>query len=385
MNIYLPFKQKPIIDTYSYHANIVSIVEQHSDLKPWIYHRFLRLAYCIDNDYLDFCDGDYFDYYRCNIVSSNNNKYYAEYRNHTFLDEYDITDDVLINVGQSIIRCLDKGFYVIIHLDHYYIEASDAYHKRNKNHETIVYGYDISEQIFYVSDNFISGKYVSVKVKFAEMELARRSSESIDLKRVLQVGIKRDQKVEMNIEEIYNKLRDYIEGKDSSSYGIITYDEEEQYVHNGFKYNWHWPTTGDMFVYGIDIHRFFIEDLENIRVSKSKLDVRRYHTMLNHKVVLMEFVNSLSESSFIGNIEELRLMLEESKAKNILARNTAIKYNITQDSNLIDLLVDFHKWSLVFEAELIRRIMFYLVRRHNERITGWASSDADKLCLSVEE
>lgn len=360
MEIILPFVSNPIIDTYSYHANIVSIASNYSQLKPWIYQRFLRLTYCKDDQYLDFCDGDYFDYYRCNLMKLNGDKYLAEYRNNHFLNEEDVTKEIASSdIIQFVISCLNSGSYLIMHLDHYYIKNSDVYKQFHRIHESLIYGYNLEKKVFYVADNLNFGKYINVEVSFTDLELARRSTEATDLKRALKVSVVENVDVSINTSEIYGKLKDYLNGTDSSSYGIITESVGNKYFHKDFEYDWHWHghTSNEMFVYGIDIHTFFIEDLKLTINEKKYVDIRRYQALLNHKAILIGLVDTMNGNSLISESEPIKLRLTEIEKQCHITRNVSIRYNLTLDLKLLDKLILFHERAIESETEIIGEIL----------------------------
>ncbi|PWW06136.1 hypothetical protein DFQ01_10337 [Paenibacillus cellulosilyticus] len=367
MDIGLPFNKQPIIDSYSYHANIVAIISQYEDLEPWIYGRFLRLAYCKDNNYLDFCDGDYFDYYRCRTMYANGSRYLAEYRNYPFLECIDMTGEC---ASQELVplltACMNDGYYAIIHLDHYFIAATDVYGISHKNHECIVYGYNLDKQVFYAADNFVSGKYVSIEIGFAEMEKARRASEERELKRAMKVRVAEDRQEEgININGIIKKLQEYASGTDSSMYGIITgFSEEGGFIHNGFQYDWHWYEHADRqaFIYGVDIYSFFIDDLREVGANRSKIDLRRYHTMYNHKVVLCKLYHYLTSKSFMQVNRQLETQLNELAKQCILLQNIVLKYNVTRDIKLLDVLMKYHEQSIQQEQAMVQQFVGGLER-----------------------
>ncbi|WP_408895272.1 hypothetical protein [Paenibacillus taichungensis] len=361
MDVCLPFNDSPVIDTYSYHANIVSIISNYNELKPWIYQRFLRLTYCKDDSYLDFCDGDYFDYYKCKVLYADGKRYLAEFRNNNFFNETDVTEDIALgDVTAFLIQCLNNNSYIFIHLDHYFIKGSDPYKKFHRNHESVVYGYNMDERVFYVSDNFVVGKYVGLQISFTDLELARKSSEDYELKRVLQVSIRKGSSVSIDVKGIHNKLSDYLSSRDSSCYGIITKTNDNQYYHNEFKYDWHWYSRSnkdEKFVYGINIHRFLKEDLRKNCSDKSALDLRRYQALLNHKIVIRELVVLLLEYSLLCDGEDVIHAIKQSVKQTLIIRNYAIKYNLTRDTRILDKIMNFHENSMLSEKKLFRNIL----------------------------
>ncbi|MCM3135816.1 hypothetical protein M3629_23845 [Paenibacillus polysaccharolyticus] len=360
MEIKLPFNPNPIINTYSDHANLVSIISNYFHLIPWIYQRFLRLTYCKDNQYLDFCDGEYFDYYRCNVKYIEGKKYLAEYRNNEILDQEDVTKEVASEeICHFVLQSIDQSYYIIIHLDHYFIKNSDVYGMYHRTHASIIYGYDLSRRVFFVADNFNFGKYMSIEVGFDELVTARRIVETVDMKMALRIRVKKHVDVSLNITEVSKKLMEYVNGEDSSNYGIITESYENYYYYNGFKYDWHWHEykNNEMFIYGVNIHTFFAEDMNIIINEKKSLDIRRYQALLNHKTVIKELVNYMTEKSLMTSCEQLRFKLIEIEKKSYIARNMAIKYNLNFDLKILDKLKAFHEGVIEKETELIKNII----------------------------
>ncbi|MEK4365680.1 hypothetical protein MKX68_24870 [Paenibacillus sp. FSL M8-0212] len=343
----LDFDKTPIIDTYSNQANIVAIVSKHDQLKSWILARFIRIAYAKDNEYFDFCNGDYFDFYRCRTKYCDGRKYFLEYSNHDFLLEEDVTNEILKdNLCDRIIEYIDKGSYVTMYLDHYYIEGSDAFSEFHRNHQAIIYGYDLENKQFYVADNFVRGKYLTLKVNFLNLLNARRSSEKIELKAVLKVSILAESRFTLDYTDIYNTLVDYLSGMDRSNYGIIThYDPSKTsqypYLHHNFEYDFHYNTEG--FLYGHHTYKQFFKDIADSMEHGGKLDIRSYHLMCNHKAVIRALYALFIEDFGIVDHKELSQQFDDISKNCIMARTYVMKYNITADKHLLDKVEEIYK------------------------------------------
>ncbi|PWW00792.1 hypothetical protein DFQ01_112145 [Paenibacillus cellulosilyticus] len=343
----LDFDDTPIIDTYSNQANIVAIISKHDQLKSWILTRFIRIAYANDNNYLDFCDGDYFDYYRCRTKYCDNKKYFLEYSNHNFLSEEDVTNEILNdNLCDTIIEYINKGAYITIHLNHFYIEGSDAFHKFQRNHQAIIFGYDLGNKQFYVADNFVQGKYLTLKVNFIDLVKARRSSENIELKAAIKIVVLPDSRFTLDYTNIYNILVDYISGTDRSNYGLIThYDSsttnQYSYSHHNFVYDFHYKHEG--FLYGHHTYKQFHKAIAYNMEHGGKLDIRSYHLMCNHKAVLKTLFACFVEEFGIRDHNGLLQMFDDISTNCMKARNYVLKYNLTADKRILKKVDEIYK------------------------------------------
>jgi len=335
----LEVKENPIIDTYSSHGNIVSIISGKEKIYPWILSRFLRVTYCVDNNYLDFCDGRYLDYYRCKTKDVKGNRCLYNYRNYEFLSETDITESVLgDDIISEIINCIDLNCYVFLYLDHFYIQGTDVYNKTHRNHETLIFGYDSDRAVFYTADNFHTGKYSQLEVDFSQLISARRSSEKLELKPALKVTVRDDYVFKINLDDIRITITDFLVGKDSTRYGLFpdvhNLNAKYKYKHNEFFYDFQYENKG--FVYGLNVYSSFNELINSCTENNNEIDVRFAHLLCNHKNVVLELIKRIYEDK--KELPEYYLDFEEIFQNCLILRNMIIKYNLTRNKSIISQL-----------------------------------------------
>lgn len=89
--------------------------------------------------------------------------------NNIFINkEKSLNENWIDDLEQYFIDLVDAGKYIRLWLDHFYISGSTRYKKSHFYHDdAMIYGYNLTKQTFYISDNFRRGKFVSLEVPFS--------------------------------------------------------------------------------------------------------------------------------------------------------------------------------------------------------------------------
>ncbi|MFA9466411.1 MAG: hypothetical protein ACERKN_19285 [Velocimicrobium sp.] len=163
----LPVKE-PIITTYTQHAHMMTILSNNPETIEWIISHYTLL------------------YYNKNLANHNWADFYFPhpYDIHPFhfcrwIQCDSIYGEEIVNGSESIIdyiiKWIDEERYVDIMLNYFYIRNNlFFYQKQNGCHEVLVYGYNLSEKVFYCSDFLLarSHKYTFSTITFEDMENA---------------------------------------------------------------------------------------------------------------------------------------------------------------------------------------------------------------------
>lgn len=150
-------QNRPMIYGYTLYGALFSIIEE-KDL-PWVYSNFTQIMYHDD--------------WRMIIFEDHRNLL----ENCPFLEaEYLMFDEERENKCSfidSIIYMIDHGYYAYLFLD---IKILQEKAKHNLAHTTLISGYDKEKHIFYLSDNYDNGKYVTLEVDMDIVEQAFHSA-----------------------------------------------------------------------------------------------------------------------------------------------------------------------------------------------------------------
>lgn len=320
----LPFKYPPLIDSYSGDSGRVAVQLTSEYQIPILIVNHLTLCYYPDSKTCGFN----WDYY-----------------NEETLEKFDIKDDLLdtTDIKAYLKNCINSNYYVHLFLDQYYIKNSGVYQTKHKIHDNAtIFGYDESNEFFYVADNFQSGKYLIAEVNYKDVEEARKAAINTPA-----IKFKLADTISFNLEIdiLILILKGHLEGK---FYLLNDYVES--------------PCKGTI-TYGIDIYNILKNYLKNLIEGKTKSDIRSFHVMANHKSVLLLLVEYLSENGQIENANDNYRLFKEIEDESIKCRNLLIKYNINGDTKLIDIVIS--KIDDIIGKE--KYALNYLINSINER------------------
>ncbi len=131
----LRIKLQKEVNSYLYRAYPVCIITAYANLIPWYASRNIQLcAQTYSDGYIvpDYMESEF---------------YYLEVLDHAKFT-YEQLNEMTDNIVNYIIDQINKGYYVNIFLDEYYLENKSRYLKEHFVHENLIYGYDNSTRKF---------------------------------------------------------------------------------------------------------------------------------------------------------------------------------------------------------------------------------------------
>ena len=137
--------ESPDINVYPIFANPLAIMQVHQETKEWILCNFIQL--CSNSEALNFYD---FNYKFCPYLKIQRiSKEYLQRMN--------------IDVVKFIINSVAEGYYIYLlvrkkDIKAYKYESEASREQDGFVHDLLIYGYDISQELFYIADNFMDGK-----------------------------------------------------------------------------------------------------------------------------------------------------------------------------------------------------------------------------------
>ena len=136
----------------------------------WIMQNYLHISF----DPIADISGVYLDYF---LAPSKNMRYEFLYPSQ-FIDVTYIPSGIISKDGLKdfVISCLDKGYYVALAQDEYYIPNRTRYHKIHYYHHNLFWGYDYEEKEFYIAG--YRNTFISSKISFSEFEHSGISKEA---------------------------------------------------------------------------------------------------------------------------------------------------------------------------------------------------------------
>ncbi|GAV12345.1 hypothetical protein [Paenibacillus sp. NAIST15-1] len=296
----------PILSSYPVYSNLLSVISNVPEASPWILSNYIQLVNNPQKPTIYFPTGYA---HECPFITE-------QIINKTFIRNKWNNDIV-----GFIIDCINLGYYIYLIVDEYYISASWAYKKQSFTHDLFVFGYNKSLKKFNIADNFKHGIYAYNTCSFYELQKAYSSLKNADEDYLGFNGCVRlyniNPKViyEFNIDLVIDSINDYLVGKSTPR-------EPEHYRKN--------------YVFGINVYNYMRDYLKAVH---KECDLRAFHTLFEHKKLMLQRIQFMEK---LGFLENSGLIYDDySAVKNKCETNLfrLIKFNMTQNSSLLDKVV----------------------------------------------
>lgn len=295
----------------------LAIAMQSDKTKGWFYSNFIQLVLAGN-----FPDGKFFTFYNSHF---NWNELFLSC---PFIKYQKIDNDFMENYTGGIISfirdSINKNGYVILYIDEFYISQSSNYKYMNLPHEMFIYGF--SENDFFVLGYDNQGRFGELIIDINEFKMAYTMCERKDDFRKYIYILKYNEYYEYNFD---NKL-------------VLQWLIEYRYSLNSSIHYRSIEPPNEWWYYGISSYKHINSYMNNILLSAGGyIDTRLFHTIWEHKVVMLERVKYMRDYLFMEDCAEL---LEECKKLCTLSlslRNLTLKYNLTQNHVDLNAIIEY--------------------------------------------
>jgi len=323
--IELPMRYPPITSSPP-HADLLSVIMTEADSYDWIMMNYIQLRMALNVPCFAPC-GDFERYHETAT---------SIWNDCPWVSKQVISREVISRKWNSFIEFVIENIftknYVYVNIDRYYIEAYDDYGKRHFRHEIFIYGYDIESEMLYVADFFENGKYSYSTVSFTQLEEAYSGiHQSINdeigdfLSGVHLIKLRNktfpfhgayDRNVWFCADVMISRIKDYLSSKNESLDDNV------------------WGAS----LYG-EIKNRLILLCNGTAMEKVHLDVRAFHVLYDHKVMMVMRVNYLFDNQIIS---DKRFMKEGEKIRDTanMIRNMYLKFEIKSDNKILFKIID---------------------------------------------
>ncbi|GAA0375640.1 hypothetical protein [Paenibacillus motobuensis] len=319
----------PVIKSYSLYTNPLSIILHEEKSWNWFYSNFLLLC-TFDHDTDESINDLALMYAPLEI------KHICPW-----IEYQRINKDVLAFNGESIIKflinCLNQGYYIHCHVDHYYISQSD----KNDAHEFFIYGYCNESDLFYAADTCLNDKYSKITCTFEEFEKAYSSNKRFYGKEkyieLLCFDKYRDI-YDFSFISFTTQLTDYLESKCSDpnntqkmTFGLKNYQKIKKFL------------------------SYVINDNPG-----TDTDIRPFFVLYEYKKVMVMRLNHMKKNKlFSKNIDHIIDGYDELKTISESHLNSMIKYSITKNTKLVENVLQQIDYVECCERELINQMLSF--------------------------
>jgi len=310
----------PIINGQAHHSYPLSIILNYEYYFPWFYSNYINLYWQYDGIPLDFC-------YAAKLISNNPwNTYKGLPILETQVINWDILSKCNVNIIDFIKNCIETEHYVDLSINELYCPYSNAYNEYDFLHCIMIYGYDDIAGAFNVLCYNNIPKLSMEKLTYGQLTIAFESLIKLSTNKLgsdIHIITKRSSYCyPIDTKLIYKRVKDYLSGENY-------YEQFRQFDQPPMDY-----------LYGIDVYEGIIIYCENIKSESNKLDLRIFHTLYEHKFIMAKRSEYLRKQGCL--IEEWHIDNEFNNLskKCLIIRNLAIKYNITQNIDIINKIIN---------------------------------------------
>lgn len=311
----------PMITSYTQHAHLLSILSNYGHTYPWIFSNYIQL-YC-NEDYKHNW-GDFYFPFPYELRPSDTCKWIFTQKIHREVVNYKWE-----NIINFIVESISSNNYVHTMINYFYVPLSSRYNKVHLHHDILVYGFDLDEEVLYVSDFFIAGKYSYEKIKISDFikaystyNLTTNPDYLNEMVYLYKFNPNFDYK--FNIRNISNSIKCYL------------YSTTPEYWDS---YN---SDNRDDIVFGMDIYTTLKNYITRSKtICESNIDNRPFYMLYDHKRIMLLRLNYLYEHEYYKNYNSENIIgfnKIESQAKDVV--NLIVKYNISKNNTILDKVVD---------------------------------------------
>lgn len=306
--------KKPIVTTYTHHAYSFIALSNVNNAYKWIYSNYIQMY--LNKDFTKNAWGDFYFpmpyevkcYELCPYLRVEKNDFTYIIEKYNSPIEY-------------IIESINRGFYIHILMDYFYVSQSPFFGKRKRKHDCLIYGYDEELKELYCGDFMFSDirSFSFGVIKFDEFEKGIKSVTN-DTDHILNNYIYKmkpfeSERYEFNINNIIHGLRAYLKCT-----------PPEYWL--GYNFG-----NGQDIAWGLNCYNVFVD---NLKKEPERMDLRFVYMFMDHKKIMIERLlflkNELGIKGLESVIEEYNAIYEELyKVLNLL-----IKYTLCNRDEVIN-------------------------------------------------
>lgn len=322
----------PDINVYPIFANPLAIMQTHQETKEWILCNFIQL--CSNSVALNFYD---FNYKFCPYLKIQRiSKEYLQRMN--------------IDIVKFIINSIAEGYYIYLLVSKkdimvYKYEREELREQDRCAHDLLIYGYDINQQVFYIADNFMDGKYSFQNCTFKELEVAIKN---IEYHREPRLGFKgniellefySEEPQEFNLKRVLESFYDYILSRPTSMWNTIefrnVYGEKKWY-------------------FGLECYEYILQQVYDM--DQNNIYIQDFHLMWEHKKHLRRIIIFLLEQRYIID-KNVIIQIDTIEKDALVVRNLVLKYGISGKEDIKENIIRICSKMAIAEKELLTALI----------------------------
>lgn len=275
------FVKEPKINCYTPYGILFSILPD--SMNSWIFNNFIQIIYSEEWNMYAFA-GHHLLISRCPALN-----YYV------YPDYLVLKNSSFINYIKSTI---DAGLYVLIWVDKFYLPMSNDFMINHNPHELFIYGYNSDLNEVLIADNLQYGKFIFTSCAFENIEEGHMNlKDEFDFRNIQVFKLNGKYDYEFDIEQVAFSLDCYLNSK-----------------------RFYYINKGHDMLYGITILEKVVDD-----INSHILDLRTYHLIYEHLLIMNKRVKYLIEHNYISKNDIDINSFEELENDALKLRNFVLK------------------------------------------------------------
>ncbi|GGH47291.1 hypothetical protein GCM10008014_10490 [Paenibacillus silvae] len=311
---------KPLISNYPQHAFYLSIISDNKSCQPWIYSNYTNmfLSELKNNElFLDF------------FVQTPEHHF-----NPWFKDSQRIHRDLILRSIPNLISFIkdqiNSNYYVLTHVDEYFIPNTSSYQKTRFAHAVMIYGYDDSTQEFQLAGFLDNSNYSQTTVSYTELKKAFEECDIYDdylnFTHLLKIN------PEYHNGKIYEFSLSYFAECMENYY--TSFNEMENFQ------SFYTPKLYSDRTFGLDIYKKLTAFLASELSKKLNIETRFLYTLKEHKKFMNLKINYIEQEGHYRFPDVFKDNYVQVEKETTIILNQFLKHLITRKEMNFTKLID---------------------------------------------
>lgn len=296
----------PTITTFPPYADALAILMSHKESLDWVYSHYIQ-TYIVEviegseNNLRPIMPCFFGDFDSRRIVNTVSDCIFLNREINPFLNIFEVPNDIIETIEGEYVsfikKALDSSMYVYAYCD---ISKIKDYNRQEcAAHEVFIFGYDDSKNLFHYADfpNNRSYKYKFSTCTYDEIEAAFRAVKELFVPVVKSVALIQFEgrgPFTFDYSYIQDSIYDYLYPNKEMVRRLGMYIDS--FVNFG-EFNW----KTKIYV-GVDTYDYFASIKDRIITTEdiSRIDLRLYNAMYEHKMMMIERIQHLVENGYMS-------------------------------------------------------------------------------------
>ena len=320
----LPLTDSPY-DTFNSQRNLHSILlASNEDEAAWVYNAFIQLFSTKELPHSNMLAFNF------NIDSSHTTTMYDKC---PLLECFNVCEELIPltckDISELCVYFIKNDYYITLTVNKYYIKKYGVEEESTCFHDIFIYGYDLQTNQLLAIDYF-DYKPRSHWISFDELKNAYENGKSfVGFINGIFIMRKTDKyKWKFDINNFKANIEAYINCQPIVLYNY-KYNDEYDYGYNDHTNHY----------FGFDCYKTFHLFLDEVEKYNIGVDLRMFHLLMKHKLLLLNSVDYITKNKYIINDNhDLFNKFNEIYTESRLLFNSALKYNLFRKKSIIEKL-----------------------------------------------